>query len=84
VFGRSKISKRTRVHEAIHWEQYKETGIILFPILYVLFWLINLFRFKFDGKKAYYEILFEKEAYSNDKKIDYLFNRKRFAWLVST
>ena len=81
VFGRSAISEKIRRHEAIHWEQYKETGVILFPILYVIFWFVNLFRFKFDGKKAYFEIPFEREAYMNQGKIDYLFKRKRYAWI---
>jgi hypothetical protein len=83
VFGRSTISERTRRHEAIHWEQYKETGIILFPILYSVFWLFNLVKFKFDGEKAYYEIPFEREAYRNDRDVGYIFRRKRWAWARS-
>ena len=81
VFSRTALPMKTRIHEAIHWEQYKETGIILFPVLYLTFWLVNLFRFRFDGKKAYREIPFEKEAYANQNRIDYLFKRKMYAWL---
>jgi len=33
-----------------------------------------------DGKAAYYVNPFEREAYINECKEDYLANRKRFAW----
>lgn len=79
VFSRGIMSTRTRIHEAIHWEQYKETGIILFPLLYLIFWLWNLLKYH-DGKRAYFEIPFEREAYKNDRDIGYLFRRKRWSW----
>lgn len=79
VFSRGIMSTRTRNHEAIHWEQYKETGVLGFPILYLIFWLWNLIKFR-DGKKAYFKIPFEVEAYSHDKDIGYLFRRKLWAW----
>jgi hypothetical protein len=82
VFSRGKISERTRRHEAIHWEQYKELGVVLFPVLYFTFWLWNLVKFK-DGMRAYYMIPFEREAYVNDKDVGYLFRRKRWAWARS-
>ena len=79
VFARSAISEKTRRHEAIHWEQYKETGIILFPLLYFSFWFFNLLKYR-NGAIAYREIPFEREAYGNERDVDYLSRRKRYAW----
>ena len=79
VFVRGKAGQRLRIHESIHWEQYKELGVILFPVMYLCFWLWNLAKFR-DGKRAYFEIPFEVEAYKNDDDVSYLFRRKRFAW----
>ena len=79
VFSRGVMSERTKNHEAIHWQQYIECGVIGFIILYYIFYAINLFRYK-DGQTAYYMIPFEKEAYNNDENMDYLETRKRFSW----
>ena len=81
VFCRSAAPMKMRIHESIHWQQWKEAGIILFPILYAMFWIVNLFRFKFNGSRAYFEIPFEKEAYAHERDISYLFKRKWYAWL---
>jgi len=79
VFSRGVMSERKN-HEAIHWQQYIDCGIIGFIILYYLFYAVNLLRYK-DGQTAYYMIPFEKEAYDNDENLNYLDNRKRFSWL---
>ena len=52
---------------------------IPFFLLYGLFWLKGMIKHR-DGKAAYYVNPFEKEAYINECKEDYLANRKRFAW----
>jgi len=80
VYSRGEISEVTRNHETIHWQQYIETGIVGFVILYYLFWFINFIRFG-NGKKAYYMIPFEMEAYENDENLDYLSERKRYNWI---
>lgn len=79
VFSRGEMSEITKNHECIHWQQYIETGVIGFLLLYVLYWLIGLIKYR-DGKLAYYNIPFEKEAYENHEDIDYCLNRKRYAW----
>ena len=79
VFSRGEISERTRNHESIHWEQYKECLIVGFLFLYLFFWLRNLLN-GYDGKGAYYNIPFEREAYDNQHDSEYLLYRKRFAW----
>lgn len=79
VFSREEIDTITRNHETIHWEQYKETLIIGFLLLYAFFYIIGLMKYR-DGKLAYYNIPFEREAYQNDENLGYTFHRKRWAW----
>ena len=79
VFSRVSIPEKTRNHETIHWQQYIETGIIGFLLLYALFWLIGFIKYK-DGEKAYYQIPFEQEAYENDDNKYYLVGRRRWCW----
>ena len=79
VLSSGTMSENTRRHETIHWEQYKELLIVGFIFLYLLFWLRNLLR-GLDGKGAYMNIPFEKEAYENHDDRGYLFHRKRYAW----
>jgi|TARA_R110000744_G_scaffold47478_3_gene104524 beta-lactamase regulating signal transducer with metallopeptidase domain len=74
------VTKRERTinHESIHIKQQEELLIIPFYVLYVLEWFIKLF---FYGKQSYYNISFEREAYSNEHDKDYLKNRKRYRWI---
>lgn len=67
-------------HEKIHFMQQLELLIIPFYILYLIFYLLNLIRFR-DHSKAYFNICFEKEAYVNDGNINYLQNRGLYSWL---
>ena len=43
-------------HENIHFEQGKELLFIGFWLLYSLNYVINLFRYKFDNRKAYRKV----------------------------
>ena len=79
VFSRGEISDVTKNHEAIHWEQYKETLIIGFAFLYLFYWLLGLIRYR-DGELAYVMIPFEQEAYQHDEDLEYIQSRKRFVW----
>lgn len=80
VFSRREISERTKRHETIHFQQFLETGVIGFILIYYSDYLFKLIKYR-DGKKAYRMICFEQEAYDNDDNEDYLERRKRFAWL---
>ena len=66
-------------HEKIHSAQLKEFLYLPFYILYILEWIVLIFRYKFDLHKAYRNISFEKEAYDNDADLDYLHRRPRYA-----
>ena len=57
-------------HEKIHLRQQAETLFVGFVILY----FIALYR------KGYMGISFEKEAYQNQHKLEYLKTRPWFAW----
>jgi len=74
----SNYNKRIINHESIHIKQQEELLVIPFYILYVTEWFIKLF---FHGKDAYYNISFEREAYSNEYDFQYLKSRKRYSWL---
>ncbi len=67
-------------HEAIHFRQALELLVVGFYGLYILNWLVNLFIYR-DRKKAYRQIVFEKEAYACEDDLDYLEHRKIFAWI---
>ncbi len=67
-------------HECIHLKQQIELLIVPFYLLYFFNYFINLIRYK-NHYLAYFNIVFEKEAYSCDKNLNYLQHRKHFAWL---
>ena len=79
VFSRNEMDETVRRHETIHYYQWKELGFVFFPILYGLFWLINVAKC-LGGEQAYYEIPFEREAYSNEHDAHYLEKRPLWAW----
>ena len=64
-------------HEKIHLRQQIETGFLLFFIWYFLEFLIRLLIYR-NRSKAYLNIGFEKEAYANEKDLNYL--KKRSFW----
>lgn len=63
-------------HECIHIAQQKELLIIPFFILYFVEWFIKLFKY---GANAYYNISFEREAFSNQNNLEYFNSRKMFS-----
>jgi hypothetical protein len=71
------INDITIRHESIHIQQQKELLIIGFYICYLMEWFIRLFK----KGNAYYNISFEREAYKNQYKKDYLKDRKRFNFI---
>ena len=80
VFSRGVLSERVKRHETIHFQQYIETLLIGFLLIYLYDYVRSGFKFGFN-REAYLNIRFEQEAYDNDTDVDYLENRKYFAWL---
>ena len=66
-------------HECIHIEQIKDCFYIFYYPLYVFEFLFNLL--KMNPHDAYKNISFEKEAYENEKNLDYLIIRKKYSWI---
>ncbi len=66
-------------HEKIHLKQQLEMLIIPFYVFYFLEFLIRLIQYK-NWNKAYRNISFEREAYTNEMNLEYLNNRKIWAF----
>ncbi len=67
-------------HEKIHIRQQLEMLIIPFYIWYFIEYLLRLIQYK-DRKKAYFTISFEREAYKNEKDLNYLKQRSFWSFL---
>lgn len=67
-------------HEKIHLQQQQELLILFFYILYISEWLIRTVIY-LDSYKAYQNISFEREAYSNEKNLDYPTERNAFSFV---
>ena len=68
-------------HERIHTAQMKELLYIFFYIWYIVEFIIR-FIFMWSWKAAYRNLLFEQEAYDNEKDLNYLTNRRHYIWLI--
>ena len=69
------INERVLNHEKIHTAQMKELWYIPFYILYFLEWLYRLTQ----KGNAYRNISFEREAYENERNLNYLSSRTKWA-----
>ena len=70
--------KVTMNHELIHAAQQKEMLLAGFYLAYYTEYFTKAAKYGWD--KAYYEISFEKECYQNENNLNYLKERKPFAW----
>ena len=70
------LSQELINHERIHTAQLLEMGIIGFYIWYLVEWLVRLVQ----RGSAYRRLSMEREAYENQRDLDYLKHRKHFAW----
>lgn len=80
VFVKYSLDKENPVfvyHERIHLRQQLELLIVPFFVLYFLEFLLRLIQYG-NMDLAYRNISFEREAYANEKDLDYLKNR--FLW----
>ncbi|RMA57661.1 hypothetical protein [Ulvibacter antarcticus] len=83
VFVRTAQMKRDTVfmnHEKIHLRQQLELLIVPFFIWYIIEFLVHWIRYK-NRYDAYRSISFEKEAYENEKDLDYLKKRSFLAFI---
>lgn len=75
------ITETDANHERIHTEQQKEMLVIFFYLWYLFEWLVLWINFYGDSHKAYRQVGFEEEAYMGERNLDYIKNRKHYAWL---
>ena len=67
-------------HERIHLRQQMELLVLPFFVFYGLDYLVKLIKYR-DRKKAYLHIVFEREAYENEKDLAYLKSRSFWKFL---
>lgn len=67
-------------HERIHLRQQLELFVLPFFVLYGLDYLVKLIVYR-DRRKAYLNIVFEREAYQNENDLDYLKSRSFWKFL---
>ena len=68
-------------HERIHFRQQIEMLVIPFYIWYLLEYLFKLIRYK-KKRSAYLNISFEREAYRNEKDLEYLNHRSFWKFIT--
>ena len=67
-------------HERIHLRQQRELLLVPFYILYFSEWILRTVLY-LDSYRAYQNISFEREAYANERDMEYLSKRKRFGFM---
>ena len=67
-------------HERIHLRQQQEFLVLPFYIWYVLEYVVRFFQYK-NSHQAYRNISFEREAYANEKNLQYLHRRSFWNFL---
>lgn len=67
-------------HERIHLRQQRELLLLPFYFLYIFEWLIRCVCY-LDSYKAYQNISFEREAYKNERNLNYASERKPFSFI---
>ncbi len=70
-----RVDQRLINHEKIHLRQQIELLWFFFFILYISEYLFKWVKYG-DAHKAYQNISFEREAYANEKNMNYLKKRK--------
>jgi hypothetical protein len=67
-------------HEQIHLRQQLELGLALFYVLYLGEYLFRLVQYR-SHPLAYYNISFEREAFRNQNNLQYLKERRWYAFI---
>ncbi|MDU1905514.1 MAG: hypothetical protein E6772_12095 [Dysgonomonas sp.] len=81
IIGRSEYGRLTKYelnHEKIHTRQIVEMLWVFFYVFYFAEWTVRFVQYR-DPIVAYYNISFEREAYNNDKNLNYLKDRKWYS-----
>ena len=79
IFAKEHLNQVCLQHERIHTAQQKELLFLGFYIIYIIEWGIKLLIYR-NLRMAYMNISFEREAYCNQNKNNYLKERRHFSW----
>ena len=79
IFTKQHLSRIDVNHEYIHTLQQRELLFVFFFLLYVTEWIVRVIQTR-SLIKGYLRISFEREAYENQRQLDYRETRKFFAW----
>ena len=79
-YNGEKLSERELRHETVHLWQQAALLIVLFYVLYLIFWVIGLLRYR-SSYRAYREIPFERSAYDLESLPRQLGWRQAFDWM---
>lgn len=80
IFTKGRLTEVDINHELIHTIQMRELLYVPFYIVYVLEWMIRIVQYR-GWVKGYSHISFEKEAYENQRNMNYLKKRKHFSFV---
>jgi hypothetical protein len=80
VFCAGKLNERLKRHETIHFQQQLELLFVFHWVLYGVFWLIGLIKYR-NRQTAYFRNPFEQEAYNCEGIENYLPHRARYNWI---
>jgi hypothetical protein len=79
IFTKQHLSRIDENHEYIHTLQQRELLFVFFYLFYVTEWIVRVIQTR-SLIKGYLRISFEREAYENQRILDYRETRKLFAW----
>lgn len=80
-YNGEKLTDSELRHETIHLWQQLALLWVFFYLLYALFWIVNLVRYR-DRYRAYREIPFERYAYARESNPHLTPLQMSFGWLV--
>lgn len=81
VFYRDgRLTPREVKHETVHLWQQALLLVLPFYVLYLLFWLVGLLRYR-DANRAYREIPFERSAYLLEQSEGLTWKAMAFGWV---
>ena len=79
IFTKQHLTRIDVNHEYIHTLKKRELLFVFFFLLYVTEWIVRVIQTR-SLIKGYLRISFEREAYENQRQLDYRETRKFFAW----
>jgi hypothetical protein len=81
IFARrtANITPQLINHERIHSQQMRELLWVIFYILYLVEWVVQLVRCRGNAHAAYHAVSFEREAYAHHSDLTYMSRRRHYA-----